>query len=364
MRYADGGGLTAERRAAREGIRLEAGQRFARGDRTSDIAKDLRVSERSVEQWRRAWREGGMEGLKSKGPAKLPKLSDERFALLEKELAKGPAAHGWEDQRWTLERVRTLIGRQFKVSCSIAGVWRLLHRHGWSWQSPARRALERDEHAVELWKKGRVAAGGSTAAALDAWIVFEDEAGFAMTPPRARTWGRRGQTPVVRVRGRSRRRISVAAMCCYRPGERSRLIYRPRFHSLLKGARKSFAWQDYRDLLVRAHLQLGAPIVVVWDNLNTHRAAGMRKYAADHEWLTIIQLPSYSPDLNPVEGIWSLLRRGPMGNTAFTDPDHLTRTLRRGLAHIQRHPELIDGCLIETGLTLASDPPKPTRKGQ
>jgi putative transposase len=153
MRYADGGGLTAERRAAREGIRLEAGQRFARGDRTSDIAKDLRVSERSVEQWRRDWREGGIEGLKSKGPAKLPKLSDERFALLEKELAKGPAAHGWEDQRWTLERVRMLIGRQFKVRCSIAGVWRLLHRHGWSWQSPARRALERDEHAVELWKK-------------------------------------------------------------------------------------------------------------------------------------------------------------------------------------------------------------------
>ncbi|MFF3891235.1 winged helix-turn-helix domain-containing protein [Streptomyces sp. NPDC001914] len=153
MRYADGGGLTAERRAAREGIRLQAGQRFARGDRTSDIAKDLRVSERSVEQWRRNWREGGMEGLRSKGPAKLPKLSDERFALLEVELAKGPAVHGWEDQWWTLERVRTLIGGQFQVSCSIAGVWWLLHRHGWSWQRPARRALERDEHAVGLWKK-------------------------------------------------------------------------------------------------------------------------------------------------------------------------------------------------------------------
>jgi hypothetical protein len=153
---------------------------------------------------------------------------------------------------------------------------------------------------------------------------------------------------VVRVRGRSRRRISVAALCCYRPGDRSRLIYRPRF-----------AWQDYRDLLVRAHLQLDAPIVVVWDNLNTQRAVGMRKYAADHEWLTIVQLPSYSPDLNPVEGIWSLLRRGPMANTAFSDPDHLTRTLRRGLAHLQRHPELIDGCLTETGLTITSHQPNP-----
>ncbi|MFI5681764.1 winged helix-turn-helix domain-containing protein [Streptomyces cellulosae] len=153
MRYADGGGLTAERRAAREGLRLQAGERFARGGRTSDIAKDLRVSERSVERWRHDWREGGMAGLKSKGPAKLPKLSDERFARLEEELAKGPAAHGWEDQRWTLERVRTVIGRRCRISCSIAGVWRVLHRHGWSWQSPARRALERDDHAVELWKR-------------------------------------------------------------------------------------------------------------------------------------------------------------------------------------------------------------------
>lgn len=50
---------------------------------------NLRVSERSVEQWRRAWREGGMEGLKSKGPAKLPKLSDGRFVLAGEGAAKG-----------------------------------------------------------------------------------------------------------------------------------------------------------------------------------------------------------------------------------------------------------------------------------
>ncbi|AYV32196.1 hypothetical protein EES41_36175 [Streptomyces sp. ADI95-16] len=62
-----------------------------------------------------------------------------------------------------------------------------------------------------------------------------------MTPPRARTWGRRGHTPVIRVRGRSRRRTSVAALCCYKTGEKSRLIHRPRNHLLLKGARKSFS---------------------------------------------------------------------------------------------------------------------------
>ncbi|QNP75083.1 winged helix-turn-helix domain-containing protein [Streptomyces roseirectus] len=153
MRYAQGGGLTAERRRLRERIRYEAGERFGRSESTAVIAKDLRVSERSVERWRRAWREGGMDALASAGPPKLPKLSDEQFTELEKELALGPAVHGWEDQRWTLARIRALIAWKFSLDCSSAGVWRLLHRHGWSWQSPARRALERDEQAVGLWKK-------------------------------------------------------------------------------------------------------------------------------------------------------------------------------------------------------------------
>ncbi|NGO44212.1 helix-turn-helix domain-containing protein [Streptomyces sp. YC419] len=153
MRYAQGGGLTAERQRLRERIRYEAGERFGRDERTPVIAKDLRVSERSVERWRRAWREGGMDALASAGPPKLSKLSDEQFAELEKELVLGPAVHGWEEQRWTLARIRELIARTFRLDCSSAAVWRLLHRHGWSWQCPARRALERDEQAVGLWKK-------------------------------------------------------------------------------------------------------------------------------------------------------------------------------------------------------------------
>nr|WP_257981124.1 IS630 family transposase [Streptomyces sp. CB02959] len=317
-----------------------------------------------MERWRRAWREGGVEALRSVGPPKASMVSDEQFALLEVELGRGPTAHGWEDQRWTLERVRAVIERRFRLVCSVAGVWRVLHRHGWSWRSPARRAVERDEDAVGLWKKDVWPQVRSTAAALGAWIVFDDEAGSAMTLLTAHTWSRRGHTPVVRVRGRSRRRISVAAAACYKPGEPSRLIYRPRFHMPLKGARKSFAWTDYRDLLVRAHIQLGGPLVVVWDHLNTHRAADLRKYAEGHDWLTIVQLPSFAPDLHPVEGIWSLLRRRYMANVAFENPDHLTQTLRHGLACIQRRPHLLDGCLAETGLTITTPSPTPPRKSQ
>ncbi|MEV5085493.1 hypothetical protein AB0K74_44555, partial [Streptomyces sp. NPDC056159] len=82
-----------------------------------------------------------------------------------------------------------------------------------------------------------------------------------MTPPTARTWSRRGDTPVITVRGRSQRRISIAALACYKPGARSRLIYRPMVHPDHKaGGRRSFAWTDYRNLLIRAHQQLGKPI--------------------------------------------------------------------------------------------------------
>ena len=85
MRYAQGGGLTAERRRFREGAGGEAGKRCARGAKTSV----LRVTERSVERWRRVWRESGVESLVSKGPSRLPKLSDAQFADLVAELAMG-----------------------------------------------------------------------------------------------------------------------------------------------------------------------------------------------------------------------------------------------------------------------------------
>ncbi|WP_443066117.1 IS630 family transposase [Streptomyces sp. NBC_00523] len=350
MRYPQGGGLAAERQQFREELRLQAAGRFAKGEASSVIAKDLRVSVRSVQRWRQAWEEDGPRTLRSQGPASLPRLSEKQFAQLEAELAKGPAAHGWQDQRWTLSRIKTVIGRRFYLTYTIQGVRKLLVRNGWSRQVPARRAMERDDEAVRLGE-GDLALRGRLAAACGAWLVFEDEAGFSMTPPQAKTWSQRGRTPAVRVRGRSHRRISIAAVTCYKPGHRSRPIYRPRRDDGNRDGRKSFSWRDYRDLLIAAHQQLGGPIVLVWDNLNVHKAADLRKWAAGQDWLTIYHLPPYAPDLNPVEGIWSLLRRGWLSNVAFSTPEHLVQTVRRGLRHIQHRGHLIDGCLTETGLT-------------
>ncbi|MFE2409967.1 transposase [Kitasatospora sp. NPDC059408] len=135
-----------------------------------------------------------------------------------------------------------------------------------------------------------MAAGKSAAAAREAWLVFEDEAGQSMRPPRARTWGRVGCTPVVRVRGRGAGRVSMAGLSCYKPGQRSRMLYSFHVYRGRKGEKKGLTWQDYRDLLIRAHIQLGGPIVLVWDNLRAHLMPPMREFIeASKDWLTVFQ---------------------------------------------------------------------------
>ena len=117
-----GGAPTAGRRTFREQLRLQAAERFEQGEDNAVIAYELRVSIRSVQRWRMAWTHGGEPALTSKGPASLPRISDELFALLETELGKGAVAHGWPDQTLTLSRIKTLIGRRFHKSYTIQGV--------------------------------------------------------------------------------------------------------------------------------------------------------------------------------------------------------------------------------------------------
>lgn len=85
---------------------MGAAERFAAGACNAEVAKDLRVSVGSVQRGRRAWLGSGTEGLRSTGPVSLPELSDKLSAVLEQALGKGPVAHGWPDQTWTVARIR------------------------------------------------------------------------------------------------------------------------------------------------------------------------------------------------------------------------------------------------------------------
>jgi len=198
--------------------------------------------------------------------------------------------------------------------------------------------------------------GTRLAAATGAWICFEDEAGQALKPGKARTWAPRGRTPVVRVSGNSGR-LSVAGMACLKPGQPGRFFYRLHVHRRRKGQRPSLGEADYAALIAAAHRALGAPLIVIWDNLNTHRSRKMRQFTEAHaDWLTVVHLPGYAPDLNAVEGAWASMKSG-LGNHAATTLDELEAIVRSRLRAIQRRPALIDALLGQTGLTLDTRPP-------
>src|SRR5260370_580882 len=103
----------------------------------------------SVRGWGRGWQGGGGEGVGWGGPVARERLSPQQWGRRELELRKGPLGHGFAaDQRWTLGRIKTLIGRLFHVGYTVEGTWKLMRRHGWSCQVPARPAMERDDEAV------------------------------------------------------------------------------------------------------------------------------------------------------------------------------------------------------------------------
>ena len=166
-----------------------------------------------------------------------------------------------------------------------------------------------------------------------------------MRPPRSRTWGRRGITPVIRVRGGGTGRVSVAGLACYRPGDRSRLIYRLHRYRGRKGETKAFTWIEYRDLLIAAHRQLpGGVVVLVWDNLNVHRAPSC----------ALSPMPSVAAGV-PAAGVCAGLESGGghlvsaqarvLANLAVASFGHLVQVIRHGLKKIQYQPGLIEGCL-------------------
>ena len=197
-----------------------------------------------------------------------------------------------------------------------------------------------------------MAGGKRTAADLGAWPIFEDESGQGLRPPKGRTWGRRGHTPVVKVTGGSNKRVSLAALIAIKPGHRPRLIYRVH-HARRRGKdqRKGFTEADYARLLDAAHQQLTGPLVVVWDNSNTHVSAAMTALAGARDWLTIFQLPPYAHELNPVELVWSQLKRS-LANLAKRSLPQLTTLVKARLRRMQYRPGLLDGFLASTGLDL------------
>jgi len=157
---------------------------------------------------------------------------------------------------------------------------------------------------------------------------------------------------VVKVTGGSNKRVSLAALIAIKPGHRPRLIYRVhKSRRRGKDQRKGITETDCARLLDAAHQQLAGPIVLVWDNLNVHISDMMSALIATRPWLTVYRLPPYAHELNPVEPVWSHLKRS-LANLAKRNLAQLTALIKTRLKRMQYRPALIEGFLASTGLDL------------
>lgn len=141
--------------AAELEVRRRIAARLFREDiRVVDVARCVDASVSSVNRWKRAWKAGGVAALAIKPPHRTAcRLSDEQKAELVEMLLRGPLVAGYFTDLWTCARVRQVIQQKFGVTYHVDHVGRLLHGLGFTPQKPRRQARERDEAAIQRWRK-------------------------------------------------------------------------------------------------------------------------------------------------------------------------------------------------------------------
>ena len=183
------------------------------------------------------------------------------------------------------------------------------------------------------------------AACRGAYIVFIDESGFSERPSVHRTWAPRGETPVLSHRFRNWKHLSAIGAMAYSPrGRRARF-----FLMLVEGAVRS---PDMVRFLKLLHRHLPGPVIVLWDGVNPHRSVETRRFVEACSWLTVLRLPAYAPELNPVEGSWSWYKRTVVANFCPAEHHALRDRLRCARRRLTRQRPLLLGFLHKSGLCL------------
>jgi len=136
--------------------RRRAIQLLKAGKSLSATARAVSASVSSVHRWYQTYQQKGLRGLRPRPtPGRPPKLSPSQRRRLLRLLRRGPPPFGYTTDLWTLKRVAEVIEREFAVRYHPCYVWTILVGLGWSCQKPERRARERDEAAIEGWRRRR-----------------------------------------------------------------------------------------------------------------------------------------------------------------------------------------------------------------
>jgi hypothetical protein len=176
------------------------------------------------------------------------------------------------------------------------------------------------------------------------WLVFQDESGVSQKPPLRRTWAPKGQTPVV-VHSFNWKKLSISAAIAYRwDGKRSRLYFHMQPGSYDGPALIAFL----KDLKTHFRKQY---VILIWDGLPAHKSREMQDFLEQQsDWLDVERLPSYSPDLNPVEDLWENIKGNELANQSADHLGAVAQAVDDGMERVKDTRGLLFGFLHHTGL--------------
>lgn len=314
-----------------ETIRRMAVRRVREGEAPSTVIKSYGLCRTSIYRWLRAEQAGGAEALQSrKHPGPTPTLTDKQKRQVRTWICgKDPRQYGFDFGLWTRRIVAELIVQKFKKKLSITSVGRLLAELQITPQKPLRRAYERDPEAVEKWKQVDYPKLRKRAKRRGADLFFLDEAGIRSDAPLQRTWGAKGQTPIVKTSGQ---RQSVSAI--------SAVTARGAFwYSVYTGRLNATRFVEFLKAFMRNRRR---PVFLVLDGLPAHKAKRVAAYVQSLEGrLELHFLPGYSPDLNPDEFVWNHLRHHGTTKIPLRKNESLRKRVEQNLADIQCSPKLV-----------------------
>ena len=330
-----------------ETIRKMAVERVREGERPSEVIASYGFHRCTIYGWLKAARGRG-KGLKALAARPATGRPRTLTAAQERQVfrwvnGKTPMQYGFDFGLWTRQIVRELVAQRFDVRLSLASIGTLLVRQGLTPQKPLQRAYQRDPVAIERWQRETYPAIARTAKRNKAEIYFWDESGFRADGVQGKTWGAKGQTPVVSVPGQ-RQGISAASAVSAKgafwfatyPGALTAVRFIDLLRRMMRGRRK--------------------PLHLILDGLAAHKTNAVTQYVAGlNGKLTLHCLPGYAPDLNPDELVWSHAKRTGNARRPLQKGEHLAERVAVQLAEIGRSPALVRSFFKHPSVAYISD---------
>jgi transposase len=240
----------------------------------------------------------------------------------------GPQAAGFGTACWTSLLIQIVIYREFKVLYSRHYVCQLLRNLDFSFQKARFASDHLDEKRRQEWMEKEWPKILRKARKMRAWLFFGDEASFPQWGSLGYTWAPKGEQPVVKTTGK-RKAYKVFGLIDFFTG---RVFYR--------GIDSRFNSETYQAFLLKVLAETPRHVVLIQDGAKYHTSKAMREFFAAHQdRITVYQLPSYSPDYNPIEFLWKNVKRKATHNQYFPEFELLTLSVDQALAYYAKHPD-------------------------